>query len=131
MVLKFYYVYESPEDGLIPCKDVKDLPIDLDKTKYAIVELGRNANENTDLVKKAKGDHWWFHLSDKKSGHVLIDNPTIDMNLFKLASELVVKYSKEKNNVNVKVDYCQRRGLTLTDTPGLVVYKIRPFSLII
>lgn len=88
-----------------------------------IYRLGRNAQENFDLIDDADPDDWWFHLADESSGHCIIDSCTIDKQMIIFASRLVKDNSKLKNNKKVKVVYTQVKNITKTKTIGMVIVK--------
>ena len=85
--------------------------------------LGRNAQENFDLIDEADPEDWWFHLADESSGHCIIDSSIVDKEMIIFASNLVKEYSKLKNNKKVKVIYTQVKNITKTKTIGMVIVK--------
>lgn len=72
-----------------------------------IYKLGRNAQENFELIDEAKeidDDYWWFHLEDHpsgepqgKAGHCIVHTKDLDKSEVIFAGSLVKSHSKLKN----------------------------------
>ena len=44
--------------------------------KNYTIKLGRNQDENDELVKNAEPDDYWLHVSNHPSPHCIIANPS-------------------------------------------------------
>ncbi len=68
--------------------------------KYDIL-VGRNANENEELLKKvAKGNDYWMHTRDVPGGYVFIkyiNGKSVDLETILDAGNLAILFSKAKN----------------------------------
>jgi len=89
--------------------------------------LGRNANENFQLIDNASPDDWWFHLDGHPSGHVIIDSDIIDTPIKMFAGQLVKDYSKMKYIKNVKIVFTQVKNIVKTKVIGTVILKQSEF----
>jgi predicted ribosome quality control (RQC) complex YloA/Tae2 family protein len=98
--------------------------------------IGKNAAENTDLIKGSFDYDIWFHVKDKPSPHLILRNPEIlsletlrqTGTLYLMALELK-KHSKYKKEGNVEFMYCYVKNLTMTSIPGLVKTINKPKTL--
>ena len=108
--------------------DISEL-IDIDPISLGntIIQIGQNAKENDQLVKKANQNDLWFHLQGMSSPHVILkaskgfEPPP---SLIYLAAAQVKFHSKMKNNrSNVKVNYLQAKYVKRTNTPGMVTLQ--------
>jgi predicted ribosome quality control (RQC) complex YloA/Tae2 family protein len=86
------------------------------------IKIGKNAQENQELLEMSNLDHTWFHVSDYPSPHLIINvdyNILTKKELYQIAVILKqnTKYKKENN---ISIDYTLRKNLELTSTPGLV-----------
>ena len=93
-----------------------------------IYKLGRNALENFDLIDNSYPEDWWFHLEDYPSGHCVISSTKNELfecnNEMKIfASNLIIQYSKAKNDKKVKIIFTQIKNLVKTKTVGQVIVK--------
>lgn len=92
--------------------------------------IGKNANENTYLLKNANSMDIWFHIADGPSAHLIFKNPMeIDLKTLRkegiiynmaLSLKKATKYRKT-NNITIIYDYC--KNVTPLDKPGLVQCK--------
>lgn len=102
--------------------------------------LGRNANDNHEIIDNSYPDSLWFHLSDVPSGHCILylepkkleSEINFSINLSELypsnediyyAASLVKAYSKCKNNKNTKVIYCCVNNIKKGKSKGEVIIK--------
>lgn len=90
------------------------------------IQIGRNKDENDNLVKESEPDWIWFHTDKGPSPHGVIqtDCPT-KQEIYQTAL-LVKERSKLKNLRQVKINYCPVKNLKPTSTPGEVILKRRP-----
>jgi len=101
--------------------------LDLTELGSCIIQIGQNAKENDQLVKKANQNDLWFHLQGMSSPHVILkaskglDPPS---ELIHLAACQVKFHSKMKKNASkIKVNYLQAKYVKRTSTPGLVTLQ--------
>ncbi|RXJ85608.1 NFACT RNA binding domain-containing protein [Arcobacter sp. CECT 8985] len=78
------------------------------------IMLGRNERENIYLLKNSKASDFWFHLKDRSSCHVIVQNSkkTLPEDVIFKASQLCAKFSVEFSG-NYLVDYTQRRNVKI------------------
>lgn len=92
-----------------------------------IIYVGRDANENDDLLRhNVKGLDLWLHVRDYHGGYVFIKaqkNKTVPLDILLDAGNLAVYYSKARNNTKVDLYYTQVKYLRRAkDGPkGLVI----------
>lgn len=74
------------------------------------VYIGRNKNENKQLLELSKSNDIWMHIRDISSSHVIIktDKQSIPENVLKNAAQLCVEFSV-KNAGDYTVDYTKRK----------------------
>lgn len=83
--------------------------------------IGKNAAENTQLIKDSDQGWHWFHLDKFPSCHVVVCTDTIDDSMIQYAAELVKENSKYKFK-NIAVCYCKVDNLKHGTNPGSVFY---------
>ena len=91
--------------------------------KHYIIKLGRNQDENDELIKNAHPEDYWIHLSDYPSPHCIIENQSkkrIHHKILKHAAYLTKKYSKYSNIKNINVDVTKIKCIEPTEKKGLV-----------
>jgi len=95
--------------------------IEKDGTTYWV---GRNAQDNWDIIKKAEQNWLWFHLDKFPSSHVIICKNVKEIleNDIQYACNLVKDYSKYKFN-NIGIVYCEIKNLTIGTEVGSVTFK--------
>lgn len=99
------------------------------------IEIGRNAQENDNLVKGASQSSLWFHLDGQPSPHGILTNTVepgyyTNSAIFRCA-ELVKAYSKAKLLRRVKVDCLEVQYVRRTTTLGLVNLMKSPKIIIV
>jgi len=87
--------------------------------------IGRNAQDNWDIIKESEEKWMWFHLDKFPSGHVIIckDNDIVTDDEIIYASNLCIQHSKYKNVPNMSVVYCEINNLKLGEDIGSVIFK--------
>lgn len=86
--------------------------------------IGKNQDENDQLVKNAEPNDYWLHLSNYPSPHVIIQNPNkkrIDNKILKQAAYQLKINSKYKNIQNLDVDITKIKHIQQTNTLGMVI----------
>lgn len=91
-------------------------------------QIGKSAQDNTQLILSSEPLDVWFHVADAPSAHLVYHNENqVDLDLlrsngtiYRMALELK-KRSKYRKLPNIKVIYCYVKDVVLTDTPGRVI----------
>ena len=78
------------------------------------IMLGSNERENIYLLENSKASDFWFHLKDRPSCHVIVQNSKKELpsSVIKKAATLCVNFSVEGGGV-FEVDYTQRRNVKI------------------
>ena len=78
--------------------------------------IGKNKNENDQLITAANPDDFWIHLSDFPSGHAIIKGKKskIPRKVLKRACILIKQNSKYKSEKNLCFDITQVKHLEKT-----------------
>ena len=78
------------------------------------IMLGTSERENIYLLKNSKASDFWFHLKDRPSSHVIVQNSkkTIPESVIKKAAIICAKFSSDFGG-NYDVDYTQRRNVKI------------------
>lgn len=112
-------------------KLTKNKTVSFNPIKYSIdgftILVGRNNKENDYLtLKYAQKTDLWFHTKDIHGSHVILKNPSQNINddILNKCAQIAVKHSKAKNSSNVPVDYCLVKFVKKPNNakPGMVVY---------
>ncbi len=76
------------------------------------IMLGTSERENIYLLKNSKASDFWFHLKDRPSAHIIVQNSkkTIPSSVIEKAASLCAKFSLDYEGV-YEVDYTQRRNV--------------------
>jgi predicted ribosome quality control (RQC) complex YloA/Tae2 family protein len=87
--------------------------------------VGRNAQDNWDIIKNAQEKWIWIHLDKFPSGHVIIckDSDTITDDEIIYGSRLCIEHSKYRNVSKISVVYCEINNLKLGTEIGSVYFK--------
>ena len=89
--------------------------------------IGKNQNENFEVIDKGKTEDLWFHAKDVSSCHVVCEVPTDidkkDMRYIITIGALLCKSNtnKLKGLKNVNIVYTQIKNVTKTDVDGCVL----------
>ena len=78
------------------------------------IMLGTSERENIYLLQNSKASDFWFHLKDRPSCHVIVQNTkkTIPDSVINQAATLCAKFSVESGGV-YEVDFTQRRNVKI------------------
>jgi len=104
------------------------------KFENNLIKIGKNKQENDDLVKAASQSDMWFHLADFPSTHVIIINSQeypITREMIKYCALKVKENTKYRNIPKVKVNYTQIKNIERTDELGKVLLKSNVSSIIV
>ena len=76
------------------------------------IMLGTSERENVYLLKNSKASDFWFHLKDRTSAHVIVQNSkkTIPDSVIEQAAILCAKFSMDSSGT-YEVDFTQRRNV--------------------
>lgn len=76
------------------------------------IMLGNNEHSNIYLLKNSKASDFWFHLKDRNSSHVIVQNSkkSLPIDVIEKASELCAKFSVDFGG-DYLVDFTQRRNV--------------------
>ena len=96
----------------------------LDENK-TIYWLGKNAQDNWDIIKKAEDNWLWFHLDKFPSGHVIIckKSDTITNEEIIYASNLCKSNSKYKLLNDIGIVYTEVNNLSIGVEIGSVYFN--------
>lgn len=89
--------------------------------------IGKNANDNFNIIDISSPNDIWFHLSDYPSCHIiasidyLILNKKELMYIIKQGSILCKKYSKYNNQKKIEVIYTTIKNIQKTKILGTVI----------
>ena len=81
--------------------------------------IGRNAKDNTEMIKGSDGEWYWFHLAGVPSCHVIVTETDFDKPVIVQAAALVYQYSKPIYK-NFPVTFCKVNQLTHGSKDGMV-----------
>jgi predicted ribosome quality control (RQC) complex YloA/Tae2 family protein len=91
--------------------------------------VGRNSNENQQLLKLAKANDMWMHIRDVPSSHVIIktDKQNLPIHIIESAAKLCVDFSIKASG-DYKVDYTKRKFVKLQDGSNVFYDKYSTIS---
>lgn len=78
------------------------------------IMLGTSERENIYLLQNSKASDFWFHLKDRPSSHVIVQNSkkTIPDSVIEQAAIICAKFSVDFTG-NIEVDFTQRRNVKI------------------
>lgn len=78
------------------------------------IMLGTSERENIYLLQNSKASDFWFHLKDRPSSHVIVQNSkkTIPENVIEKAAIICAQFSTNHSGV-YEVDFTQRRNVKI------------------
>ena len=78
------------------------------------IMLGTSERENVYLLKNSKASDFWFHLKDRPSSHVIVQNSkkTIPQSVIEQAAVICAKFSVDFPG-DYEVDFTQRRNVKI------------------
>ena len=91
--------------------------------------LGSNERENIYLLENSKASDFWFHLKDRPSCHVIVQNSKKELPqiVIEKAATLCAKFSSDGGGV-FEVDFTQRRNVKIQHGAN-VLYN--PYSTVV
>jgi predicted ribosome quality control (RQC) complex YloA/Tae2 family protein len=94
-----------------------------DNTTYTI-NIGQNAQENTDMVSSASQHDMWFHVDNSPSCHVIltcIHSKSVPRQVLKRCAYMCKIHSKAKFEPLSQIIYTRVANVQVTEIPGRVV----------
>ena len=88
--------------------------------------IGRNSQENFDIIDQADCDDLWFHLNDLPSCHVVASIPSnvkdkkLINKIIKQGAVLCKKYSKYSSTKNLNIVFTKIKNISKTNIIGTV-----------
>lgn len=78
------------------------------------IMLGTSERENIYLLQKAKASDFWFHLKDRPSSHLIVQNSkkTLPESVIEKAAKICAQFSTDFSGT-YEVDYTQRRNVKI------------------
>ena len=78
------------------------------------IMLGTSERENIYLLQNSKASDFWFHLKDRPSSHVIVQNSkkTIPESVIEKAAQICAKFSSDFGGT-YEVDFTQRRNVKI------------------
>jgi len=88
--------------------------------------IGKNAQDNFDIIDGSHPDDIWFHIENLPSCHVVMKKPMEKMakkevlKMYKQCAVLCKQHSKYKSHKNVVIIYTAVKNVSKTDKVGSV-----------
>jgi predicted ribosome quality control (RQC) complex YloA/Tae2 family protein len=89
--------------------------------------IGKNQNENFEVIDMGSEDDLWFHAKDESSCHVVCEIPDVidkkELRYIIKTGALLCKNNtnKLKSLSNIAIIYTQIKNISKTETPGCVL----------
>lgn len=85
------------------------------------IMLGSDERANVYLLKNARASDFWFHLKDRPSSHVIVQNSkkTLPEEVIEKAAQICAKFSVDFGGVYL-VDYTQRRNVKVQSAANVL-----------
>ena len=98
------------------------------------IKIGKNDEENDNLIKEGGQNDLWFHIKNNPSPHGIIhsdtkEEPTKDV-IYKTA-ELVKSFSKYKDLSKITIVYTKLKNIKRTNILGSVIIKNKTKEIIV
>ena len=88
-----------------------------------VIKIGKNQQENWDLIDSSHEKFTWLHLNAFPSGHVVIEDQNPSSEVIFAAASLCKENTKYRNLKNVKVAYTLIGNLKKGEKIGSVYYN--------
>ena len=90
--------------------------------------VGKNAQDNFNIIDDAEPHHIWFHIEGHSSCHVIakLEEPLDRKNVkyvIKQGAVLCKQHSKQDNQKNIPIVYTNVENVSKSDTLGSVIIK--------
>jgi predicted ribosome quality control (RQC) complex YloA/Tae2 family protein len=102
--------------------------INLHNDSFTII-IGRNAEENWEILEQANKEDIWVHLNEHASPHIIIkknNNYKLKPKDIKLAGILCKQYSRYKKDNDIEYCYTKVKNVRKGDKVGEVILDIEP-----
>ena len=86
------------------------------------IKIGKNAQENWDLLDSSNPSYVWFHLKSFPSCFVIIENEEPSNELIQHAAELCKSNTKYRNLNNLKINFTKVGNLKKVGKTGTVEF---------
>ena len=87
------------------------------------IVVGKNAQDNWDIVRNANQNDLWFHVDKTSSASVVLDSKYITASNIRDAANLCKQNSKFRDMNRVKVVYCPVRNIHFGNSVGEFIIK--------
>lgn len=84
--------------------------------------VGKNASDNWRIIQEANPEHYWVHLNEIPSCHVIIESENPTKEEFNFAFNLCVKFTKKSHGMKVTYIRKKVKHLSLGTSVGEVIY---------
>ena len=84
--------------------------------------VGTSALENWQILSKAEKDHWWVHLDDHASAHVIVETDVIEAEDVDFARQLILNQTPKAPR-DARCIYAQVQWVKRGSKPGEVMVK--------
>ena len=94
------------------------------------ISVGKNKNENWNILDNASENDIWFHINNLPSCHVILHIPDknikdkIDNRVIKYVAEICKENSKYKNFKKIIIIYTKVKNVKKTKEIGCVITKL-------
>lgn len=95
------------------------------------IKIGKNAKENTEIVKEANKEYYWFHLDKFPSCSLIIEEKEINKEMIINCGKIVKERSKYKNIRNIKINYTKVKNIKILKEIGKFELKNNKYKTII
>ncbi len=92
------------------------------------ISIGRNEQENTQLLKDSKADFIWLHIVNIPSSHLIIHANNVNLQILEYAGTLLARLNGIKDN-KIVIDYTKRRFIKITQGANVVYSKEKKLHL--
>ncbi len=94
--------------------------------------LGKNERENIHLLQNSKASDFWFHLKERPSCHVIVQNSkkTLPDEVIEKAAQLCASFSVDFSG-NYLVDYTQRRNVKVQQGANVLYNPYQTIGVVI
>lgn len=88
-----------------------------------MIRIGKNQQDNWDILDAADDSDIWFHVRDYPSAHVILKTDTLSPALVLQCAQECKKRSKAKHLANVYVIYTERKNVQKSSAIGSVTTR--------
>ncbi len=92
------------------------------------ISIGRNEQENIQLLKDSKADFIWMHIVNIPSSHLIIHANNVNLCILEYAGTLLARFCGIKNN-KIMIDYTKRRFVKVIQGANVIYSKEKKLNL--